>query len=225
MKNYSSFRTRKKKCAEEKWRGYCPFFVLSRDTAGGVVTRRVWCAQQTRNSAPTTWALRTRHVFLGPRSRHQFCVKTWVSAKGITTWALGARPDSFWSQFTTRFEVATWLRLGLVGLGRDMNFMSRHGLDILRSLHQFEVAAWLSWGRQVLGHDMIFMSRQGVAWCEQDRRMAKLVRVRQSSRSRSNMRDMVLVSRPRFEVATWFAMFGVATSFFMSRQKGTGVMS
>ena len=67
----------------------------------------VVCATCTHSSArqrersPTTWVLRTRDVFLGPRSRHQFCVATWVAAKGVTTWALGTRPDSFWSQVAT----------------------------------------------------------------------------------------------------------------------------
>ena len=47
----------------------------------------------------------------------------------------------------------------------------------------------------------------------QDRRMVELVRVRQSSLGRSSARDMVLVSRPLFEVATWFSLEGVATWF------------
>ena len=52
-----------------------------------------------------------------------------------------------------QFKVATWLRLGLVGFGRDMNFMSQHGLDSLRSR-----PGWVSYMRfgiatQVLGRD------------------------------------------------------------------------
>ena len=38
--------------------------------------------------------------------------------------ALRARPDIFGPKLRPKLEVATWLRLGLVGLGRDMNFMS-----------------------------------------------------------------------------------------------------
>ena len=52
-----------------------------------------------------------------------------------------------------------------------------------------------------------FWSRQGATWCAQDRCMAKLIRARQSSRAR----DIILVSRPRFKVATWFGLEGVAT--------------
>ena len=40
---------------------------------------------------------------------------------------------SFGPRSRHQFEVMTWLRLGLVGLGRDMNFMSRHEIDSLRS--------------------------------------------------------------------------------------------
>ena len=35
------------------------------------------CAQQ---RSPTTWALRARQVFLGPRSRHQFLCRDMVGA-------------------------------------------------------------------------------------------------------------------------------------------------
>ena len=38
--------------------------------------------------------------------------------------ALSARPDYFGPRSRPKFEVVTWLRLGLVGLGRDVNFMS-----------------------------------------------------------------------------------------------------
>ena len=38
--------------------------------------------------------------------------------------ALSTRPNYFVPRSRLKFEVVTWLRLGLVGLGRDMNIMS-----------------------------------------------------------------------------------------------------
>ena len=46
--------------------------------------------------------------------------------------------------------------------------------------------------------------------------MAEPVRMQQRSRVRSSARHMVLVLKPRFKIATWFGLEGVATSFLVA---------
>ena len=95
----------------------------------------------------------------------------------------------------------TWalrVRHEFLALGRDINLRLRHGWA---GAGRFWVATRGGGGVGALGRG----ARRTGAWlslCACDRVAADAA-----------ARDMVLVSQPRFEVATWFSLEGVATWF------------
>ena len=57
----------KKNAQGTNWMGYCPFLALGCDTTSGVMTGRVWCAQQARKIARDSACVRARQAFPWPQ--------------------------------------------------------------------------------------------------------------------------------------------------------------